>query len=241
MPQPLLELLQWWQLPFVLPFLVSLGYTLLMATGMATVGHDTDVEVDHDVGVGADFDHDAEVGVEHSTEFSHHGHESGESGSALMKIFSVLGVGKTPISIIFTTFCFVWSFTGYAANMLLAPIFRVPEVYFWISAGIAAFVSVVLTGRFAKLLGRLIPSKESYATREGDLVGRTGSAVSELSGSFGRVQVYDSFRNLHEVMCVVPEGQDSIARGSEIVLVSYDRDKSRYTARLAQNSLAVTR
>ena len=71
------EILQWWNLVYVLAFFLALLYTFLNALGLATSstdvdsdvgGFDHDVDVDHDISV----DHDVgDIGVDHDIDMDH--------------------------------------------------------------------------------------------------------------------------------------------------------------------------
>ncbi len=235
----MVELLLWYNLPFVLPFVAALGYILLLASGAVSAGHGGEAEVDvgHDVDVGdADADMDHDLGVEHDSDVGHdHDHDAGEQ-SSFGKVLGLLGVGKTPTSIVYISWCLIWGFVGYAANVLLAPVLRFPGVFFWGSVAAALFASIMLTGALARIIGRLMPSTETYVTQTQELVGCSGVAELAINETFGRAQVYDRFRNLHAVPCVVRPGQDPIAKDAEVVLTGYDRSGGRFYASLAKKA-----
>ena len=78
------ELIQWWNLVYVLAFFFALLYALLNAVGLATSGTDADVGMDHDVGdlgldadagvdveAHVDFDHDVDVDVDAGVDLDH--------------------------------------------------------------------------------------------------------------------------------------------------------------------------
>ena len=125
----MMELLQWWYLIFVLPFVGALFYILMLISGAVSADHDTDlnagVETDADIGHDVDLDHDG--GLEHL-----HDLEPGMLARAL----SFLGIGRVPLSIIIISFCFLWGFFGFASNTLLAPLLP-PIIFIWVSIAIA--------------------------------------------------------------------------------------------------------
>jgi len=147
------ELLQWWNLIFVLPFIGALFYILMLITGAVSADHDAGidggVETDADIGHDADLDHDA--GLEHI-----HDLEPG----MLTRALSFLGIGRVPLSIIIISFCFLWGFCGFASNTLLSPI--LPSVIFvWASMAIAFVVSLFLTRILANVMTRIMPATET--------------------------------------------------------------------------------
>lgn len=225
----LLRLIEWQNLPFVLPFIAGMGYVLLLATGAVSAGHDTDMDVDHNVDVDvhadADLDHDTDLGAEHDTGVHH---DTDHTAGVLTKLLSLVGVGKTPLSIVFTSFCFVWGFTGYVANLVLEPILRFPQIYFWLSFASAVIISLFCTSFIARIVGRIMPSTESYGISQESLVGSSGTAVLGISDQFGRVQVRDENGDLHEISCFTESGNEVIPKGTEVMVIRRDNTRDMY-------------
>ena len=69
------DLLQWWNLIFVLPFVGAVVY--ILALGVGVIGHDVDGAVDSDAG-------------------DHLGHDA---PGGLAAVFDLLGVGRVPLAI----------------------------------------------------------------------------------------------------------------------------------------------
>jgi membrane protein implicated in regulation of membrane protease activity len=212
------ELLQWWNLIFVLPFVGALFYILMLVSGAVSADHDAelnvgveaDVDIDHDV----DLDHDA--GLEHVHDLD---------PGWLARAMSFLGIGRVPLSIIMISFCFLWGFSGFASNTLLAPI--LPSIMFvWASVAIAFVVSLSLTRILASVMTRIMPATETYAVSLEQLVGKWGEAVTTIDETFGQAQVHDDAGVLHTVQCVVKSGETTIPRGSQVILLFFNKTRS---------------
>jgi len=212
------ELLQWWNLIFVLPFVGALFYILMLSTGAVSDGHDAElnvgVESDLDIGHDVDVDHDA--GLEHF-----HDLEPGMLARAL----SFLGIGKVPLSIIIISFCFLWGFTGFASNTLLKPV--LPSILFvWASLSIAFVVSLSLTRILANVMAKIMPATETYAVSLEQLVGKWGESITTIDETFGQAHVHDDAGVLHTVQCVIKSGETTILRGSQVILLFFDKTRS---------------
>jgi membrane protein implicated in regulation of membrane protease activity len=211
------ELLQWWYLIFVLPFVGALFYILMLISGTVSADHDTDldagVETDADIGHDADLGHDG--GLEHV-----HDLEPGMLARAL----SFLGIGRVPLSIIIISFCFLWGFFGFASNTLLAPLLP-PFIFIWASIAIALVVSLSLTRILANAMARIMPATETYAVSLEQLVGKWGEATTSIDETFGQAQVHDDAGVLHMVQCVVKSGETKIPGGSQVILLFFDKTR----------------
>ena len=211
------ELLQWWYLIFVLPFVGALFYILMLISGAVSADHDADlnagVETDADIGHDVDLDHDG--GLEHL-----HDLEPGMLARAL----SFLGIGRVPLSIIIISFCFLWGFFGFASNTLLAPLLP-PFIFIWPSIAIALVVSLALTRILANVMSRIMPATETYAVTLEQLVGKWGEAITSIDETFGQAHVHDDAGVLHTVQCVVKTGESKIPSGSQVILLFFDKTR----------------
>lgn len=198
------ELLQWWNLIFILPFVGALFYVLMICTGLVAADHD--VDLDHD------------MGIEHAHEFD---------PGTLAKALQFLGIGRVPMSIIMISFCFLWGFAGFAANTLLKPMLPA-WLFVWASIAVAFVAAVVFTRFTAGLLGRIMPATETYAVTLEQLVGKWAEAVTTIDQSFGQAQVHDDAGALHTVQCLIRDGESNIARGTQVVLLFFDKSKGAF-------------
>lgn len=229
-----MEIFQWYNLIFELPFIAAIIYTLIMAMG---IGGDHDSDVDADVetdlhfAVETDIDHD--IGIEHSVEVhGHHEMETYNESGSFVKAMTFLGFGKVPISLLATSAFTLWGFTGWAANQILGDFGMPPLLFIWISIAIGILSALFGTRFLAKGISCVMPSTETYATREEELIGAVGEAVYAISGMSGRVQVRDRYKNLFEVPCRVAKGAKQIEAGSRVVLMNYDNDNQVFVVRI---------
>ncbi len=225
-----MELLEWWNLIFVLPFLGALFYLILQASGLVGIGHggdlDVDADADADIDAGVDAgDLDAGHGVEHPHVLFDHG---GDDVSGIAKAFSFLGVGKVPLSFILMSFCFLWGFAGWAANEILHPVLRSPVLFVWISIAVALAVSLSLTRLLVKGLVRITPATESYDVGPLELVGRVAQVIYPVTLRSGTARLRDDFGNLRDLACRVSPGEPDIPAGRSVVLLSYDPESGTY-------------
>lgn len=225
-----MELMQWWNLPFVLPFAAGVVYLILMALGgdlLGGVEADADADVDADLGVDHDFDHGIEHSVGHEGEIDH-------EPSLALKALSFLGLGKVPISLLMMSFCFVWGISGWISNQFLESILRIPEIYFWFSLSIAGLSSIVLTRYLARGLAKIMPATESYVISMKDLVGKRAETRYPVTSNSGSATLYDIYNNLQEVSCRVETGEERIPANTQVILVHYDEQEKVFLVRRDQ-------
>lgn len=211
-----MDLLAWWNLIFELPFLGAFLYMLLLATGTVAAGEGGDADVDADVDADADVDHDFDHGIEHS--IGGEGHSQSE-GSLVSLTLGFLGVGKIPISLLLVSLCTVWGFVGWTANLALGRFIPFPALFVWVSLLLAGVGSVFFTRYLAKALSRLFARSGTYSVDQDDLIGTEGEACYDVTETFGQAQVQDRFGNLHLVDCRIRLGEDTIPKGTAVVLM----------------------
>jgi membrane protein implicated in regulation of membrane protease activity len=220
-----MDLLEWWNLIFLLPALAALLYLALLATG--SVSTDGDVEAEFDADVDADLDTDAEVAPTHGIEHTL-GAEQDHADSRFGEALSFLGFGRVPLSIILITFCFLWGFAGWATNTILSDALDRPAVFVIVSLAVATIVAVLGTRSLARGLARILPSTESYGSSERDLVGRLATVRDQITEHQGRAQLYDAHGTLQEVPARIKPGETEIPSRTEVLLLSYDRQHGVY-------------
>jgi membrane protein implicated in regulation of membrane protease activity len=90
------------------------------------------------------------------------------------------------------------------------------------------FVGAVVTSRVTRLIGRALPPVSTTATRALGLVGRPGKVTSPfVDDRYGMVHLRDDGGTLISVF-VTTEDKEPIARGDEVILLSYDTAQRRY-------------
>jgi len=160
-----------------------------------------------------------------SREFTvHHG------PSLTLRLLSVLGLGKVPVSILMTCLMVIFGATGLIANGLFSHVLPWswgPTVYFWPSLGSALLVSFTLTGTVAKGLSRIMPTTETYASGPEDLIGSVGIAVFPLRvGHKGVVNARDPGGTVQRIAAVPMDGD--VPKGAEVIIVRHHREGDYY-------------
>jgi hypothetical protein len=242
-----IDLLQWWNLIFDLPFVAALIPLLLQATGAAHFGHSGHgVHIGHAGGLHGHHIHLPHVHLPH---LGHHHVESGgtqvahaataqpavhtgaahpapahhsESPGPIARALGLLGIGKAPIMLVFSCFSFTWGFTGLVANQLLARALPLPGVFIFFSMGIAFASSALLTGVFSQGVSKLMPSVETYTTAKSEFVGKTGRALYTIDGKSGAAVVLDNDSNRVQIKCHTEEGAPALPKGQSLSVSRYD-------------------
>jgi hypothetical protein len=228
------QLFEWWNLIFELPFLVAFVIVLVMATGAVPMGEgggeaDHDMGLDHHLELSHDFDHDVGHDLGHGG--GHTTHEAGDHGGlGFMQVFTLLGVGKVPMALIFMSLSVTWGFIGWTSNQVLGSLITSPAVFVPISVVLALMGSFFLTRYVALLFSRLIPNVETYGVTSERLVGKTGEARYPISETFGEALVRDRYGQLHQVTCRTLPGKEAIPSGSKVILYQYDSDHDWFYA-----------
>ncbi len=198
-----MDVLQWWNLIFLLPAVAALLYLILLALGAAPAeGHDLDHGIELHDGDGDPF----------------HG------------ALSLIGVGRVPLSLILMSLGFLWGFFGWLGNRIFSAFLPTPTLFIWPALLLAVIGAVALTRALASGLGRLMPATESYGAGARELVGGMADVRYPLTESAGSVQVYDRHGTLHEVPARVLPGESAIPAGTRVVLWRFDERSGTYFA-----------
>lgn len=192
-----MEILEWWNLIFLVPAALAVLYVLLLAVGALPFDD-----------MGLHFDADA----------GHGGHDLPGDHDLL----NILGVGRVPISVVLISFALLWGVIGWFATRAFQSIWAEPSVAFWPSLLAALVGSAGLTRVMTGLLSRLMPGTESYGAGSRELIGRLAETRYPVSATGGSVQVYDQHGSLHEVPARVLPGEAVIPAGARVVLWRYD-------------------
>ena len=247
------ELLQWWNLVYVLAFFFALLYVLLNAIGLASGGGadadlevDADLDVDVDLAAEADLDVDADLGVDLDAETELdlgaeleadadldagveaepqvYVHPSQVEPGVFEQALSFFGIGRVPLSIILMTFLITFAIVGWAINTVLEGVLWTPGAFFPISFAGAVLCGLTVTKALAGTLGRFLKPVETAAVARSALVGRIGTASLPVTEEFGTALVRDPYGSLHKVVCKVPQGVRPIPKGQTVLLVRYVRE-----------------
>ncbi|MEZ4221911.1 MAG: DUF1449 family protein [Polyangiaceae bacterium] len=207
--------LAWNNLVFLIPIALAVVLMFGSATGLSEFG--ADVDVDADVNVDADADMDADADADADTE---HDADGGYS------VLTLLGVGKVPLSLLLMTALFLFGGIGLCTSTILSPVLggNLAGVVALTGAVVGA---AVLTGVVARIVARVLPSTETYAGDELDLVGCTGVALLDIGESFGVAHVADDGGALMKIRCRTYEGR--IEKGAAVLVTELDPESHVFT------------
>jgi len=209
------DLLLWYNLIFILPFGLAVLYLLIMSFGALPidldfdVDHDVDLDIDHDIALDQDVDQDFEPG-------------------GMFKVLSILGVGRVPLSITIIALLLLWGALGWSANKVLEALIQTSSAYAALSIAVALVGSLLLVSLLSKVLVRVLPLSETYASSFNDLIGQVGTSLHDMDDHFGRVRVLDAHKTLVDVTCVVDKDEQPIPMGSKVLLYDYDPEAHRF-------------
>ncbi len=197
------QVLQPWNLIFLLPAVAAVLYLLLLAAGV-TAGEGMDLDVD----VEADAD--------------------AAGGGSPLGLLSLIGVGRAPLSLVLVAFGLLWGFLGWVGNLLFGSVVGSPEVAVWPALALALVGAVVLTRGLAIGLGRVMPTTESYDLGARQLVGRIATVRLAAGEDAGTAQLHDDRGTLYEVPVRIDAGERPLPSGSRVVLWRFDEARGAY-------------
>ncbi|MEW5850571.1 MAG: hypothetical protein AB2A00_17425 [Myxococcota bacterium] len=212
------SLLAWHNLIFHIPIATSLLMLLGLAWGAGLDdGHaEADADADADPDTEADTDADAVHALDVASLVQR----------TRWRVANALGVGRVPLTLVVMTGGLLFGSTGLLANALLAPVLGAPGVFGPISVAVATCASALLTGQVARLVGRVMPTSETYRVTRGDLVGRSGTLVLPAGPSSGLAQVRDHEGNLHQIRCRT--NGEELPKGGEVLVIDHDVKSNTY-------------
>lgn len=143
-------------------------------------------------------------------------------GDSDHSLLSLLGVGKAPLAVLVLSYLLSFGMAGVLFVMLTEKWLVDFESF---SLMFSCVFSLVSTAVFARILGRLVPSIETYAKHRKELVGCEGVVVTRVTPTSGSVDVKDSSGSLHRLSAVTISGE--FVKGERILVVSYD-EKSTF-------------
>lgn len=205
------ELLQWWNLLFLLPLLLAVA--LLLVGGLGGIGEGT-------AHGGADGH-----GEVHPVE-AHDGVVGGVDGAddgdhALTEALERVGVGVVQMTLLAAAFLLFFGMAGLAANRFL-DVATHPEGRVWLAAGIATVGGLVGMAGFGAVGRKFLPRHEGPATGNRDLLGRAGRVVYEVTADSGTVQVRDASGTVHQIAARIPQGHAPLEAGQSALIISFE-------------------
>lgn len=247
------DLLQWWNLIYAVPLVVSLvwiaatviagahgdgGHSHGAGHAVHDVAHGVENAIGHALhhGAGHDVGHGHADDAGHAGDASHsHGqsHDDTRTISATGLLFLVLGIGQVPVTLLIGIFMLCWGAFGLFANQLLSAGVKYPALYIWPSVGITLGVSLVLTRCLSAVVGRLIPPTETFGVTRLELVGSIGKTVFATTQTAGTVDIKDTYGTVHRVQAKAEDGAEPIPTGTEVMVLDFDEDDKRYVVRVS--------
>lgn len=155
-------------------------------------------------------------------------------------LFTLLGIGRIPLTIWLALFLLMFAGIGLSIQELAQSLTGSP-LYSWIAAVTAGVAAIPATGVFARPLGRILPKDHTTAVSTESLVGRraTISIGVARTGSPARARVKDIHGQTHRVMVEPHEESSELHEGDEVLLVRREGNQFYATA-LAERRLSPT-
>jgi hypothetical protein len=211
-------MLEWYNLIFNLAFVALLMYGFVAMTGI--IGDTGDVHVgDHDIG-----GHD--VGGHDAGGHDHGGGDGGHHGGAhdhggLWGIRGFFGRSKAPMSVIIMIALVLWGGSGLVTNTVLGE--RLQQNGWWVvvSVLVAGTVSLFGSAGLSRVIGNVMPTSESYASRPAELVGQTAQVRYDVSQEAGTIQLRDRHGNLLDLQGRAPAGGGPFQSGTAVRILSH--------------------
>ncbi len=216
----------WWNLPFLVMLGLCGVFFLLQGIGFLGADADHDVDVDHDLDVdgggGGDPDADAEGDA-----------DAGATTAGWHEVLSFLGVGRVPFMVVWVTLFLFGGFSGIFFNRVLfvraGGAYR--GIWFWGVCVAALAIGLLGVRFFSRLAARLVDVGGRRAATKQELTGKIGVVASPvLDARFGEIRVHDDGGNELLLHACVRDGEPPLARGTKVVLVSYDGEKQLFWA-----------
>ena len=215
-------MLEWYNLIFNLAFVALLMYGFVAATGI--LGDTGDVHGgEHDFGGHDAGGHDAgghDVG-DHDVHGGGGHHEGAHEHGGLWGFRGFFGRNKAPTSVIIMLALVLWGGSGLTTNVILGE--RLHQNPWWVVASILVAGTVSLFGAagLGRVVGNVMPTSESYASRPGDLVGQTAQVRFDVSQEAGTIQLRDRHGNLLDLQGRAPSGGGPFRSGTAVRIVSH--------------------
>jgi len=220
-------MLEWYNLIFNLAFVALLMYGFVAMTGI--IGDTGDVHVgDHDVGGHDVGGHDVggheagghDVGGHHGGANGGH-HEAAHEHGGLWGARGFFGRNKAPTSMVLMIALVLWGASGLTCNQILGERLRQNEWWIVVSILVAATLSLFGTAGLARVVGNVMPTSESYASRPADLVGQTAQVRFDVSQEAGTIQLRDKHGNLLDLQGRAPAGGGPFKSGTAVRILSH--------------------
>lgn len=235
------QLLQWWNLIFVVPFCIGVLLVLMSLSGAGRHGrggHRVSHHGSHHGGHhgGAHHSH-ARMHARHQAPRARHktthakgkasksqGEEQAIEQAPSQGLMHMLHLDNIPSQMLLQNFLLFWGVVGWTCNRIASKSATSPEKFVVTSLMAALIGGLLCTLLISATLARFTPGDDSFAITKADLEGRIGEAVSAITERSGSVYARDENGTLHNLAARVRPDGESIARGEQVVVVSYFAD-----------------
>ncbi|WP_395091368.1 hypothetical protein [Armatimonas sp.] len=207
------DLLKWQWVVFLVP--LALAVLLALATAVSVGGDHGESEGGHD--------HDLEGHVGHDGTNHDSDQEAESESEGHVSPLALIGVGQAPLSVILICLLVYWAVIGSLGNLTLG----VHSIGFTI--GLALVGSLLATSGTARLVGRFLPTSQSFSVKRHELIGREGTAIYPITESSGTVRLYDSLGTLRQLDCRTVLGGAAIPMDTKVIVIDYDRERQVFT------------
>tara|TARA_R110002072_G_scaffold121321_6_gene254896 strand:+ start:7134 stop:7787 length:654 start_codon:yes stop_codon:yes gene_type:complete len=213
-------LLEAHNMPFAAALLVMLLLAIIQAVGLLG-----------DMLGGADAEIEAEPG------FAPDG-DSAVPGGVIDGLFTLLGIGRVPLTIWLALFLLLFAGIGVGLQSLAAALTGAPLDRL-LAAGLAGIAALPATGALVRPLGRILPQDETSAVPLEVLLGRRATITDGIarSGSPARARALDHHGHPHHVMVEPHEAASELHAGDEVLLVRREGE-SFYATAVAERRLS---
>jgi hypothetical protein len=165
------------------------------------------------------------VGADWGVDITHDGHSDGP------EIFAALGFGRVPMFVIASAIIVSWWILLIALQLFLVPhLPSIPALPRWPAGALLLALTFALALRIAVAIVR--PLKPIFADRGAsarapDFVGRACKiATGSVAEKFGQAEV--TISGAPHMLQVFARTPNSLTRGSNALILSYDAEKKRY-------------
>lgn len=239
------DFLEWWNAIYWIPLGLSLLWILLVAVSghghfhlphlphlhLPTLhGH---LELGHDIPHGALAGHDAHGVDSAATHEAIHGHAAASPHPAASqqdwsdKLMGLLGLGAGPITLIVGLYMLFWGTFGLLVNSICRDAGMLPAVYILPSLAATFVATTIVTRLSAGILGKYMPTTESFAISVADLIGREGLVIHLVTEKAGTVDVTDAYGTVHRRTARTEPGAAEITPNTKILVVDLDEEDNR--------------
>jgi hypothetical protein len=210
-------MLDWYNLIFNLAFVALLMYGFVAVTGI--IGDTGDVHAgDHDFGGHDAGGHDA---GDHDAGDHGGGHHDGAHDHGGLWNFRGFFGRKAPMSVVIMIALLLWGASGLTTNTILGERLRQNEWWVVVSIGVAASVSLLGSAGLSRVIGNVMPTSESYASRPADLVGQTAQVRFDVSQEAGTIQLRDRHGNLLDLQGRAQPGGGTFTAGTAVRILTH--------------------